>query len=196
MKKLILSIALTFAAVFGCQAQSLVKMPVAQNPLFEVSTNEVNVSAGDAPEVTLGGDLVVKGGSGSYVYRWYNNAGNNLGTDATLCVSTPGAYFLDIKDTCDCLQTVRFNVTNAGVNVITADALRLSPNPTDGPVEVAGFDAVQIAVVAMSGQMVALIDMDGEPVRSFDLSNLPAGQYIATLSDAEGHTAVARIIKK
>lgn len=196
MKNLIASIAVFFAAAGVCSAQSVVRIPVEQNPLFEVSTNYVNVSAGDESGVTLGGDLVIKGGSGSYSYRWYSAAGSDLGYEPTLKVSTPGVYNLDVTDTCDCVQTVEFNVTNAGVDDIAYGTLRLSPNPTEGPVVVDGFEAVQIAVVGMSGRMECVIDRGGYLIREFDLSHLPAGQYIVTLSDSEGHTAVARLVKK
>lgn len=196
MKKFLTSIAVFFAVAGVSNAQSVVRMPVAQNPLFEVSTNHVNVSTGGDNGVTLGGDLVIKGGSGTYSYRWYSAAQDDLGNESTLKVNTPGVYKLDITDTCDCLQTVEFNVTNAGVSDIAYGTLRLSPNPTDGPVAVDGFEAVQIAVVSMSGRMECVIDRDGAVISDFDLSHLPAGQYIVTLSDSEGHTAVARLVKK
>lgn len=171
-------------------------MPVEQNPLFEVSTNHVNVSTGDNNAVTLGGDLVIKGGSGTYSYRWYSASDPELGNESTLTVNTPGVYMLDITDTCDCNQTVEFNVSNAAVSDIACGTLRLSPNPTEGPVAVDGFDAVQIAVTGMSGRMECLVDCNGSIIRDFDLSHLPSGQYIVTLSDAEGHVAVARLIRK
>lgn len=180
----------------AASAQSVVRMPVSQNPLFEVSTNEVNVSSGDGSDITLGGNLVIKGGSGSYTYRWYTADNRELGTESTLTVNNPGIYNLDISDSCDCVQTVRFNVSNAGVGDIAYGSLRLSPNPTQGPVTVEGFDAVQIAVVGISGRMEYLIDRSGDIIRDFDLSSLPAGQYIVTVSDTEGRVETARIIRK
>lgn len=196
MKRIFATIAVLTAAAGVCSAQSVVRMPVEQNPLFEVSANHVNVSASGDNGITLGADLVIKGGSGTYSYRWYSSADRELGNEPTLAVSGPGVYMLDITDTCDCMQTVEFNVTNAGVADIEYGSLVLSPNPSDGPVAVDGFDAVQIAVVGMSGRMELLVDRSGYVIREFDVSDLARGQYIVTLSDSEGHVAVARLIKK
>ena len=141
------------AAVFGCQAQSVVKIPVAQNPLFEVSANNVAVSVPDGGAgATLGGDLVISGGSGHYTYRWYDGSDVTLGTESTLSILSPGIYYLDIEDTCECLQTIEFNVTTASIDDPGIAMTAITPNPTDGPVEISGFDAIQISSVTRAGK--------------------------------------------
>lgn len=198
MKTILTSIAMFIAAAGVCGAQAVVKMSLQQNPLFEVSTNAVNIAAGDSSVgLTLGGDVVVRGGSGNYSYRWYTATEPSLGIESTITVYKPGIYLLDITDTCDCLQTVEFNITFAGVAIVDGRQTPvLSPNPTFGPVNIAGFNAVQVAVVGMSGRVECVVDRNGLPIDNFDIGMLPAGQYIVTLSDSEGHVSVARLIKK
>lgn len=199
MNKSIVATIMFAAASCLCPAQSVVKIPVAQNPLFEVSTNNVAVSIPDGDSgATLGGDLVVTGGSGNYTYRWYDATNTDLGNDATLSILSPGLYYLDINDTCDCLQTIEFNVTTASIDAVSmSSTINIIPNPASGPIEISGIDAVQIAIVSMAGRMEALIvSHDGTPIHSTDLSDLARGQYIVTLTDAQGTTSVSKLIKK
>ena len=198
MKKYITAALLTAAAACGCAAQSVVKIDVVQNPLFEVSTHSVSLPFPDGTtSLTIGGDLVVKGGSGNYSYRWYDTAGTTLGTSKVLTVNNEGLYLLDIEDTCECVNTIQFAVGVSSVNTaITHQNISISPNPTPGPVEIAGFDAVQLSAVSMSGRVEAIINYDGAIIRQADLSHLSGGQYIIVLTDAEGNTTMSKLIKK
>ncbi len=197
MKKILTAAAFVIACACGCAAQTIVNMPVAQNPLFEVSTNSVTVSIPDNGGATLGGDLAITGGSGSYTYRWYNNSGATLGSSSTLEVSGPGTYLLDIDDTCDCRQTVTFNVATAGLDDVALDSFSISPNPTDGLVEIRGFEAMQICAVSLSGKMVALIvSEDGAPIADADFSSLASGTYILCLTYRAGNNVSTKLIKK
>lgn len=197
MKKFLTTALLIAASVCGCAAQAVVKMPLSQNPLFEVSTNNVTVALPDGTSsATIGGDIVVKGGSGNYSYRWYSEAGTEFGTEQTLSVNTTGTYLLDIKDTCDCLQTVRFNVGTAGIGELELDAVSITPNPTDGFINIAGMKAVQLTATSMSGRLAALIENDGSEFDSADLGNLAPGHYIVALTDRNGKVFVTKLIKK
>ncbi|MCM1110784.1 MAG: T9SS type A sorting domain-containing protein [Clostridium sp.] len=192
----LLTTILSAVAALGCSAQTLVTIPVGQNPPFEVSTNHVAV-AGAEGSVILGGDLVVAGGSGQYTYRWYDADNRDLSVSPTLTVSKPGCYNLDITDACDCLQTVVFDVsTSTALDLTGADQILLTPNPTDGPVSVRGFEPVQIAAVNMAGQMVFLLDSDSGLLTDIDFSPLQPGQYVVTLTDRNRRTVVTRLVKK
>jgi hypothetical protein len=161
-------------------SQSVVTMPVRQNPVFEVSTDKVDVTVPDtADEILLGGDLVIKGGSGEYRFNWTDGKGSYLADTPELAVTSPGTYLLTISDTCECSHTVEFSVATAGVDEITD-----------------GFEPVRITVVDMSGRMVALFTApEGFTLADPDLSNLPSGIYILTLTDASGRNVTSRIIR-
>jgi hypothetical protein len=125
-----------------------------QNPPFGVSVNEVSASYDGIP-LTIGADVVITGGSGVYNYRWYKGE-TELGTDAAISVNEPGDYFLDVKDQCDCLQTVVFHISTA--SSITGIEL--------GKV-------VQTTVFNDKGQLIKVAAGDDA-----DLQSLPKGLYV------------------
>lgn len=198
MKKLTSALSAIILTSSAANAQSLVEIPIKQNPPFEVSTNHVSVGLDANPgTLTIGGDIVVTGGSGSYSYHWYTPAGTELGTDRSLTVSSLGTYLLDIKDTCDCIQTVNFQVMDgAGVRGVEVENLIVSPNPTDGYIGFNGVEIVQLTAVNMGGQLSALIDGDGTAFTSADLSQLPSGNYVLLLTGADGKFYASKIIRK
>lgn len=196
MKKLITFALALAASWFACVGQSIVSMPVVQNPLFQVSTNEVHATfPDDLSSLTLGANLVITGGSGTYSYRWYDNAGNELGHESTLEVSAPGSYLLDVTDTCDCLQTVSFNLSLSGVDEIHASEVSIRYDSLCGRIDIAGFDPVQLCAMDMTGRLAAVIDHGGMVFHTADLSSLPGGVYIITLTDSRGSVTSMKLIK-
>lgn len=198
MKKKFTAWVLSVVAVLGCGAQTIVRMPVEQNPLFEVSTSKVEISMPeDGGGVVLGGNVVVTGGSGEYAYRWYTPQGKELGTESTCMAESAGVYMLDITDSCDCRQTVEFNLTAASIEDAEVSTLHIGPNPTSGVVYIEGFDAVRIAAVDMSGRLVSVKESAGGfPITDADFTALSQGEYILTLVAADGTKAVSRLIKR
>lgn len=166
----ILIFALLLIGTQYVSAQSIVNIKVTQNPLFTVSTNDVTLSIEDSP-ITLGGDVVVTGGSGSYAYRWYTDA-EELGTESTLEVDQPGEYYLDITDTCDCKQTVVFHISNTN----GIDAVNIA-------------DVVQVAVFTVDGKLVQ-VAKGAYP----DLSSLPSGSYIVQRTTRKGQTSSTKVL--
>ena len=197
MKSFVITSILFISITLTGHPQSIVTIPIEQNPLFEVSTNRVNISGVDLSQrLVLGGDIVVKGGSGHYTYHWHTPAGASVGTSQTITISSPGTYLLDITDTCDCMQTVDFNIESSGLSRNEMTQCAITPNPTAGPVKITGFNPVQISVVNMSGQLETLIDLNGAIIHDADFSNFSKGIYILTLTDREGKISVTRLIKK
>ncbi|MDE6078163.1 MAG: T9SS type A sorting domain-containing protein [Muribaculaceae bacterium] len=198
MKKYLLSILTLALSWTAASSQSIVSIPVNQNPLFEVFTNNLEMAyPDDMTDLILGADIVIKGGSGTYEYLWLDSDGNQLGTDPTLTVSGEGKYILTVSDTCDCEQTVTFNITSAAVDEVSAAGIGIFPNPTTGYVRIEGFQPFQIVAMDMSGHIAALINSeDGQSIQEADFSSLPSGIYLLTLSDGHGKKTVCRIIKK
>ena len=196
MKRFLTAVSSVLVTLFAAYSQSVVEMHLPQNPLFEVSTNTVNAGMPEgSASMTIGADLVIKGGSGTYAYRWYTAAGEELGKEATLTITGIGTYLLDVTDTCDCLQTVEFKVSTASINDVEAPALQITPNPTRGYIELSA-PAVQLTATDMAGRLAALIDAAGETFTSADLSRLSAGTYIVAVTDATGNVFTTKLIKK
>lgn len=197
MKRFLTTVAFLTLILSVCKAQAIVEMKLSQNPLFEVFTNDVNVGWPEgASSIMLGGDIVVKGGSGVYTYRWYNSNSEELGTETILEVFEPDVYFLDIADTCDCLQTIRFDIGGAGVESSWEGNIVLTPNPTEGYIKIAGIDALQLTATSLSGKLSALIDYDGRMFDEVNLHNLPSGVYIIAVTDVNGKVYSTKLIKK
>lgn len=185
MKKTFTSLLTVLAAIAtSAQAQTVINLGLEQNPLFEVSTNNVTAALpSDGTTLTLGADLTVKGGSGTYAYSWTDTKGSHLGNEASLTVSEPGIYLLTISDACQCSQEVTFNVLTAGIEQISPDDATITVNGSD--IRLTGIEARQASLFTASGIMAALITPD-TPACSFSFSHIPAGIYllqITTVSD-------------
>ncbi len=197
MKKIFLAFIASAMFWLPAAAQSIVSIPVVQNPVFEVSTNQLDVTFPEGSgEMVLGGDIVIKGGSGQYTFAWTDDSGTALGSEASLSIGRSGIYYLTITDTCDCEQTVTFNVATSSISSISASELSISPNPTSGFIRIEGFEPCQLVAVDMSGHIAALINNDFSPIHEADLSFLSPGIYILTLTDSYARSATYRIIKR
>lgn len=190
------SILTTITATAWCvlSAQTYIAMPVSQNPPFGVSANEVYVEF-VPPTMTIGGDLVVTGGSGSYTYLWKHGS-TEIGREASIEISEAGVYELNISDACDCLQRVVFTVNPASVEGVGTSEVSVYPNPASDRLTVSGMSLVQVSIVSMSGKLVAVHSGFGRDARAdIDVSGLPAGEYIVNLV-GENHKVVTRKIVK
>ncbi len=172
LKKITLFLLLLAVFAVESQAQSIVNLNLKQNPLFSVSTNEV-VAVMEGKEIVLGADIVISGGSGNYTYRWYTSDGE-LGTDKYLTIQKTGEYLLDIKDECDCMQTVAFHITGTdGVDNVPVDAI------------------VQTVVFTVNGRLVKV--SKGSVV---DTSSLPNGVYVINRVGKNGKIDVRKFVKE
>lgn len=194
MKKKLLSLLLLVMGAMGVNAQSVVNLNLKQNPIFGVSTNEVSAVI-EGTGINIGADVVITGGSGHYTYRWYN-ANGDLDTRATLFVNKAGDYYLDVKDECDCKQTVVFHITGtAGVDNVLVKSLKVFPNPTEGPVNIESPKAIsQVLVFSANGTLLRVFNEDA--VSQIDLSSLNAGHYVLQLVTNDGKLLTSKVIKK
>lgn len=198
MKKILLASIASAMFWLSASSQSIVRIPVVQNPVFEVSTNHLDVTFPEgSDEMVLGAEIVIKGGSGEYRYLWTDHNGKELGNTASLAIESTGTYYLTITDTCDCEQQVTFNVATSSIHLVNASALSISPNPTDGYIRIEGFEPCQIVAVDMSGHIAAFINHDDlSCITEADLSFLSPGLYILTLTDIYNNSVAYRLIKK
>ena len=191
------NVLLTAFAMMSCAlaAQTYIPMPVSQNPPFEVSTNEVFVEF-VSPSMTIGGSVVVTGGSGNYSYRWYSGS-EEIGSEASITIDAAGVYDLRVSDTCDCMQQVRFTVTSASVEGLEAGKAAVYPNPVADRLVVRGEDIKQVCVVSAAGALVA-VRTGFEPGSQvdIDMSMLPAGEYIVNCVTTRHNVLTRKIVKQ
>lgn len=173
-------------------AQTVVSMSLQQNPPFEVSTHEVAAILGGTP-LTLGGDVVVTGGSGNYTYRWYTAEGT-LSTDRELTVSQSGEYQLDITDQCDCLQTVIFRITaSTGIQTATDQPLATYDGSTLTFATDKGI--LQATLINAEGRLVRVATNYDHSLRSLSVADLLPGLYILNITLCDNTIYSQKFIK-
>lgn len=184
-RKLVFLFLLGIGMAVSANAQSLIRIPFAQNPPLVVSTENVSVTIPESG-LELGADLLIEGGDGMYTYLWTLN-NESVGTESTLFVDAPGDYYLEITDGKGCKRSVKFAVADpTGIKEEQASLLSVYPALTKGEVYIKGSfnDRLgQVSVISMDGKLVrvynaALLKPDGDGVVRINLAGLPAGRYL------------------
>lgn len=120
--------------------------------------------------------------SAAYILFYYDNAGNMIKRSPDGVKKAPGN-----------------DGTDKGIGQLAADAVKVYPNPTDGPVTIeimmpmASYEG-QIEVFSISGQFV-LREKVREPKTCIDLSNAASGLYVINLIVDEKESLI-KILKK
>lgn len=166
-------------------------MPVEQNPLFAVSTDYVEATMTDNG-IILGANVVIEGGSGSYIYLWTDENSTELGTESTLNVTDSGIYYLKISDTCDCQLTVEFNIKPAGIDSIESDAIKCYVENKTLYVENSS-QVKQLTLVSIDGIMSAVYNY---PNPQIDVNTLNTGVYIANMLTVNDDMITSKIVIK
>lgn len=188
LKKFLLLILTTISLSAG--AQTIVDLQFKQNPLFSVSTNKVNAALSDFNSLTLGADLTISGGSGSYTYLWTDTDGEKLGAESTLEVSTPGTYLLTVSDLCDCKQIVEFNIESAGIEAMEIPDVELKL--IGNILLINGSEAKQVTLFSTNGAMTYL-SVPATPASQFSLASLEPGIYVIQVVLANGKLITSKI---
>lgn len=122
----------------------------------------------------------VTGGFGSYTYEWKNSGGTVVGTSASYFANAPGNYTLNVSD--GLVPGCPIEITPAPVNVAN---VVLSTSHTN--VACNGDSSATAIVSATGGTLPYTISWNSTPVQTNDTaSNLPAGTYTVTVTDAGG----------
>lgn len=171
---LITLLSVTGRAALPLCAQTVITVQLEQYPPLQVLSESVNVDL--PPEgITLGSDLVVSGGDGSYKYSWENASGKTLSTTPTLNVTEPGNYFLTVTDGHDCSVSTQFTVIpGTAVQKPEAGALR------------------QIRLFNTKGQLLKTITGTTANAAATTFG-LPAGVYVKCCIYKDGHSTVSKI---
>ncbi|MBL0051111.1 MAG: T9SS type A sorting domain-containing protein [Bacteroidetes bacterium] len=138
------------------------------------------------------------GGTAPYTYLWSNGA-----TTWNVTGVCAGPYIVTVTDAngCTCSKTVKIDAVVAKVgNNSQYVQLSLSPNPTDGIVNIKfGTDEIlnyTLNIMDVNGRIVSSEmrqSVEGENTLSVDLSTLDKGVYLVKI-DAGGYTHFARVV--
>ena len=116
MKKYLLSvITMMVLGIASAAAQTVIPVKVDQYPPLKAIAETVTVDVSQGP-VTVGSDVSVEGGDGTYTYLWTDAAGNQMGTEKTYRITHFGNYYLKVTDGHGCQVSVLITATDpAGI---------------------------------------------------------------------------------
>ncbi|HMQ48158.1 MAG TPA: gliding motility-associated C-terminal domain-containing protein [Saprospiraceae bacterium] len=136
--------------------------------VFTTQNSSCGLSNGQA-------EAVVMGGTGTYTYNWSNGA-----SGALIANLQAGTYQLAVSDSNNCSTTGTVAISNDDGPMI---------NATAQPVSCAGASTGSIDLDVLGG--AAPFDFDwSNGASSQDISNVPAGVYSVTVTDANNCAAV------
>ena len=144
-------------------------------------------------------DITIAGAPAGLTFVWEANDGIVVGTTEDIQNLKAGFYTVKIYDANGCLFTtdaIEVRSIVASHEPVWMNAVRIQPNPTEGPVKIALGSMisgeVEIAVVNTTGQMVRQIFVSNPTVVELDCSELPTGVY--ALRIRSGNETGARLL--
>ena len=146
---------------------------IAEPSPISVSETLTNVSCNGAADGSI--SLAVGGGTGPYTYSWADD-GSITTKDRTGL--GPGNYTITVQDASGCLYVESFNITEPAVLSSTATQLNVSCfGESTGSID-----------LAISGGSTPYTFLWSNGALTEDLTNIPAGNYSVTITDANGCT--------
>jgi len=144
---------------------------ITQPPVIALSTTTTPASCNGAANGTV--DLTVSGGTPAYTYLWSNGA-----TTQDLANVTAGPYTVTVTDANGCTKTTTATVNQPSTITLSGAITPVSCfGGSDG-----SFD------LTVSGGTPAYTYLWSNGATTQDLTNIPAGPYTVTVTDANGCT--------
>ncbi|MGP8215100.1 MAG: PKD domain-containing protein [Bacteroidia bacterium] len=169
------SVAITDAN--GCNASANITITQPTSAVTATTTNTpVKCNGGNTGSATV----TASGGSPAYTYSWAPGGGTN----ATVNNLTAGSYTVTITDANGCTATV--------TSIISQPA-GLTATTTSVPAECNGSSTGSAMVTAGGGTSAYSYSWTPGGGTNASISNLTAGTYTATVTDANGCTAKATV---
>ncbi len=171
--KRVLTLLLTLCLTAVASAQTVIDVTFEQYPPLRAVAQTVSVEV-PAEGITLGSDVTVDGGDGSYSYLWTNADGETLSTEKTLVITRPGDYYLTVSDGHHCQVSVHFTATGAdAIGSLTTDGLR------------------QVRIFTVAGTLILKTSATTDYARQ-----LAEGVYVVCFIYSDGHEAIRKVTVK
>lgn len=160
----------------GCTATQLIS--IGQPPDISVSFPQVINAACAQNNGSI--SVIATGGLPGYSFQWSTGA-----TAAVISGISAGSYTVTVTDSQGCTKSAIGNVSNlTGPQIVSVDSSNVSCS--------GGVDG-SILITATGVSLPLTYTWAGQPDTSSSLSNLAAGSYTVTVSDAAGCIAVRTI---
>jgi gliding motility-associated-like protein len=167
----------TIVDSLNCSTVDTVNIPNPTNLLVSVTPTQVSCS-GDSSSIAT---AVVSGGIPPYSYSWSPYGGNTAVADSLV----DGTYVVTVTDSAGCVQTGNITIASSSTIVITTDA-------ATQPHCYGGNDG-SIAITVTGGAGGYSYNWIPGGATTEDLTNIDAGVYNVTVTDANGCTGQQQV---
>ncbi len=170
----------------GCSGTTSVT--ITQPTALSLSTTQVNVLCNGSATGSI--DLTVSGGTSPYTYDWSNDGPENPDNDTQdITGIVAGTYTVTVTDANGCTSSASATITQPSAIVLTTTQVNLLCNgiPT-GSIDLTVSGGVPGYTYDWSNDGAENPDNDPQ-----DLSNLLAGTYTVTVTDANGCTKTTSV---
>ncbi|MFK7806668.1 MAG: SprB repeat-containing protein, partial [Saprospiraceae bacterium] len=159
----------------GCQAQTTVTI----EPGAEIDATVTTVDSTCGNSVGSA-EAAITSDNDIATISWTNSNGDEVGTEATATDLSSGVYTLEVTDDAGCTFTQNIAISDSDAAVIDADITPLSClGDTDGAILITVSEGTEPYQLTWIAPVVI-------PDNEFNPQDLPAGEYIASVTDAEG----------
>ncbi len=156
----------------------------------------VTVNALPAPSITYAMNGVLSTQySPDYSYQWFENNTRvpANGNSSTYVTTSNGLYTVFVTDRNGCSNmSAAFNFQGTGVSGVSAQHIRVYPNPAKDVVFIEAPFTVNVSLNSIDGkQLLNMAD-----AKSINISNLASGIYMIRISDVDGNLiSVQKLVK-
>lgn len=166
----------------GCQASATAA--IAQNPAVQLSASTVDASCNGAPDGQASASA--SGGDGTYAYTWTRASdGTIVGSAANVLQLTAGDYMVMVSDGNGCSQSTSVTIDQPqAINVAIAVTAPLCNGGANGTA----------TLTASGGSSPYTYQWSDSGAATPTRNDLSAGNYLATVTDANLCTAVINIV--
>lgn len=162
----------------ACTVSVSTDVPNAGGLAVQVSKTNVSCNGGNNGTATL----VVSGGTGPYEYAWNTNP---VQTTQSATGLTAGTYTATVTDAVGCIFTVSVNITQPTAFTVSASQQNILCN---------GQQTGSATATAAGGVTPYIYSWNTQPVQTTaSITQLAAGTYTASVTDANGCTASATV---
>lgn len=167
----------------GCTQTACKSIGTAPGLNVNVTSTGSGCSAGNSASATAN----VSGGSPPYFYQWSNG-----GNTQTINNLSPGTYTVTVTDNAGCTGTSSVSITpGSDITVDVAKQDVSCPNGANGSIHVSGWGGQPLYTYQWS---TGFTETELSPNAGSELTNLVAGTYTVTVTDANGCSTIATIV--
>jgi hypothetical protein len=159
------------------KAQTVIDIPIEQNPPLKASAQTIAVEWQDGG-VILVADKLISGGDGNYTYLWTDDNGLQIGTESKITATLPGNYYLKVTDGNGCQLSILYKVNNTTIiNSTSTSKGGISMALYGRTLRITSNSSFSLKIIDESGSCISMKTYSSGK-KNISLSSLPTGNFI------------------